>query len=96
MSRINYSKMSQTPPTEQEPTFNEEVIQPKTAMGVVVDCVRLNVRMEPNINSDVVCEVSRNSELLIDIDASTDEWFSVCTAAGSEGFCMKKFIEIQQ
>jgi hypothetical protein len=32
---------------------------------------------------------------MIDEKESTEEFYKVCTAAGIEGFCMKKFIAIQ-
>lgn len=25
-----------------------------------------------------------------------DDWYAVCTAAGIEGFCMKKFVAVRQ
>ena len=73
---------------------NEEAV--KNIIGVVTDCLKLNIRKEPNKDSDVVVVVTCLDELKIDLDASTDDWYAVCTVAGIEGFCMKKFVAVRQ
>lgn len=73
---------------------NEEAV--KEIIGVVTDCLKLNIRKEPNKDSDVVVIVTCFDELKIDPDASTDDWYAVCTVTGIEGFCMKKFVAIRQ
>ena len=73
---------------------NEEVV--KDIIGVVTDCLKLNIRKEPNKDSDVVVIVACLDELKIDPDASTDDWYAVCTVTGIEGFCMKKFVAVRQ
>lgn len=73
---------------------NEEVV--KDIIGVVTDCLKLNIRKEPNKDSDVVVIVTCLDELKIDLDASTDDWYAVCTVTGIEGFCMKKFVAVRQ
>lgn len=98
MTKRNYSKMSKKPAIE---PVAEQVVEETTethaepVIGKVVKCGKLNIRKEPNISAGIICEVSLNSELMIDLDNSTEEWFSVCTAAGSDGFCMKKFVDLR-
>lgn len=65
-------------------------------IGVVTDCLKLNIRKEPNKDSDVVVIVTCLDELKIDPNTSTDDWYAVCTVAGIEGFCMKKFVAVRQ
>ena len=106
MAKRNYSKMStrvkpvveevSEPIVNDSPTVSNEPETVTPVIGKVTGCGKLNVRKEPKVTADVVCEVTNNSELMIDLSSSTEEWYSVCTAAGSEGFCMKKFIEIRQ
>lgn len=74
-----------------KPTTKHEIIK-----GVVTGCVKLNVRVKPNINAEPVCVVDANSELKIDADKSNKDWYSVCTSAGIEGYCMRKYIEVKQ
>ena len=66
---------------------------PETVEGVVVGCAKLNVRAEANLFSDVVCVLDASSEMTIDVNKSNREWFYICTAAGIEGYCMRKYVE---
>ena len=65
-------------------------------IGFVTNCKKLNVREEPRIDATIVCEVDYQTELMIDENESTEEFYKVFTAAGIEGFCMKNFITIQK
>ena len=94
----NYNEMIEEVGTTFEP---DDIIEPETqeselVFGVVTNCVRLNIREEPNISAPIITEVNALSELMIDLAASNEEWYSVCTEAGIEGFCMKKFVTIKQ
>lgn len=64
-------------------------------VGVVVECGKLNVRSKPDPRASVVCVISKSSEVTINEDESTEDFYKVCTAAGAEGFCMKEFIELK-
>lgn len=65
---------------------------PKPVTGTVTGCAKLNVRKEPNKESEIVSVINEGSEVVINRIKSTVEFYSVCTAAGVEGYCMKKFI----
>jgi uncharacterized protein YgiM (DUF1202 family) len=64
-------------------------------IGLVANCKKLNVREKPTVEAPVVCEIVCQTEVMIDEKESTEEFYKVYTAAGIEGFCMKKFIAIQ-
>lgn len=66
------------------------------AVGVVTDCMKLYVRKEPAAGAEVLTVIDRFSKVMIDMDASADEFYKVCTASGVEGFCMKKYIAPQK
>ena len=66
---------------------------PKTVDGVVVNCVKLNVRAEANVDADILCVLNVMSEIKINVEKSTRDWFYVCTATGVEGYCMRKFVD---
>lgn len=70
----------------------DTVALPKMITGFVSDCAKLNVRVEPSADADVICVLNNATEVEINLDNSTNEWFSVCTAAGIEGYCMRKFV----
>nr|DAQ19161.1 MAG TPA: hypothetical protein [Caudoviricetes sp.] len=82
-------------PSQTEDILSELEPQDEIMFGVVANCVKLNVRAEPRADATIVCEVVCQAELMIDESESTEEFFKVCTTAGIEGFCMKKFIEVQ-
>ena len=69
-------------------------IPSRKSKGVVSDCAKLNVREAAKPDAEVICVITRDTELVIDERASTREFYKVCTAAGVEGFCMKRFIAI--
>lgn len=101
--RRDYTKFSHNAPeVAPKPVIEEtveevvETIEPvvTTKTGVVVDCLKLNVREAPNTQADIVCVINASTNLVIDEAESTEEFYKVCTESGAEGFCMKKFIKI--
>lgn len=99
MSNPNYEEpiLEEFVESNEEATETEtEVTEPIKTYGVVTDCLRLNIRIEPDKEADVATIVTCLDEVEVDLDASTDEWYAVCTVTGIEGFCMKKFIAIRQ
>ena len=79
---------------EQETEFCEDAAQ--NVIGVVTDCLKLNIREKPTKDSRVVTVVTCLDELEIDMGDSNDDWYAVCTATGIEGFFMKKFVAVRQ
>lgn len=70
----------------------EESVQ---TVGFVDNCECLRVRKESNVDSEELCIISKLSEVVIDLDNSTDYFYKVKTSEGVEGYCMKKFITIK-
>lgn len=64
-------------------------------VGVVVNCIKLNVRKEPNKNSKVIKIIDALSEVRVIRKDSTYNFYKVILSSGEEGFCMKKFIEVK-
>lgn len=67
----------------------------KFATGVVTGCTDLNVRDKASVDGNAVCQIKEGSEVTIELQASTDEWFKIKTSTGVEGFCMKNYIEVK-
>lgn len=65
-------------------------------IGVVTDCLSLNIRKEPKSDAEVLCSIPCLTEVTIEENESTDEFYKICTGSGIEGFCMKKYIAVQQ
>ena len=96
MSKNDYTQYTNKREKEfiKEETILDIEAKPEPTIGSVVDCNTLNVRKEPSIESEVLCEISWSTELMVYEDESTDEFYKICTASGIEGYCMKKFISI--
>lgn len=73
---------------EKEPEAKKEIA------GIVTNCVRLNVRKEPYFDADILCTIDVSTNLIIDEEESTDEFYKICTSAGIEGYCVKTYITI--
>lgn len=70
----------------------ETVVLNKPVTGNVTGCSKLNVRAKPTIDADVLAILNGDSEIEIDPSRSTNEWLKITTAAGVEGYCMRKFV----
>jgi len=75
-----------------EPIIEQEPIQ---TIGFVDNCECLRVRKESNIDSEELCIINKLSEVVIDLEKSTDDFYKVTTSEGVDGYCMKKFIIIK-
>ena len=91
-------KVLESPETKQENEITTEVEEPpkkEKVLGTVVNCPRLRVREHPSINAVVAAEIDEGSEVVINEDKSTEEFYSVITATGLEGYCMKDYIQLK-
>lgn len=95
MERKDYTKFSNQSTMNKESAIDtvEETLAVEK-YGMVVDCIKLNVREAPSIDAEIVCEIDCSSDIIVYEEESTEEFYKVCTAAGVEGYCMKKFIKI--
>lgn len=78
-----------------EPTLvvEQQKTEVKQLTGNVAGCAKLNVRKEPNKDAEILAVINEGAEVVINKIKSTMDFYSVCTAAGIEGYCMKKFIK---
>ena len=77
-------------------TAEEEVDQApeKVVIGSVFNCSKLNIRKLANIKADPITTVNVKTKLVIDESKSTKEWYKVTLDDGTQGFCMKKYVTI--
>ena len=95
MSRKQYNKPETITEVEEPVMFTEEHIsEPEPVYGKVAGCERLNVRTESTKDSDVACVINEGTEVMVDLDDSTVDWYKVCLADGIEGYCLAEFIRI--
>lgn len=60
------------------------------------NCLRLHVHEKPDLNSEIVCKFRYLTEVAIDEEESTDEFYKICTAIGAEGYALKDCVTIKQ
>lgn len=96
----NSSQFKNRSQSVEEPVLEEtEVVceEKEPVIGVVVNCQKLRVRSKASADADnTVVVLDALSEVTVDEDDSTEDFYKVCTAAGIEGFCMKKFIALKR
>ena len=62
--------------------------------GIVHNCVKLNVRKNPSIDSDVIAVLNEQDQIKVkDVDTISD-WYFIQLPNGEEGFSMKKYIAV--
>lgn len=61
----------------------------------IANCLRLHIHSEPTLESEIICKVRYLTELDIDMEHSTEDFYKVCTAIGAEGFCQKELVTIR-
>lgn len=75
-------------------TVEEPITESKAIYGIVTDCIKLNVREQPKPNAHILGTIDEGSEVIVNEDESTGDFYKICTSAGLEGYCMRKFVSI--
>lgn len=87
-------------PVEVEPETTTEVEQksqaeePKFVTGIVTDCAKLNVREDPDSTASILGTITASTELIVNKEESTEDYYKICTSVGLEGYCLKRYITI--
>lgn len=82
-------------PVEETTDVEDAVVEPveeveESTFEVICECAYLNVRENPDKDSEILCKVKQNETLVAEV--YDDEWYNVFTKAGVEGFVMSKFV----
>jgi uncharacterized protein YgiM (DUF1202 family) len=64
--------------------------------GKVFDCYGLNLRAEPSLQAEIVETMPAGAEVTITAKGSTEDFYKVKSASGADGFCLKRYINIQK
>lgn len=67
---------------------------PSAVNGAVVDCVKLNVRSQPNSTATVVHVLAVNTKVMVDTSKTTGDWYFIYTNDGVRGYCLKTNIRV--
>ena len=83
--------------TDKDVTKKEEIVgaeEPEIKKGIVRNCELLNVRKEPNTDSDIIKVINRGDE--INIIKEDKGIMSADFYKTTDGYVMKKYIKIIQ
>lgn len=96
MSKKDYTKFSKIDERKIKEAVAEfeDAVSPESKEGIVVDCLRLNVRVAPYSDADILTVVDASTHVMIDESESVEDFYKVCTETGAEGYCMKSYIKI--
>lgn len=81
-----------------EEVVEEVEVEEKTSElkpAYVSNCTRLNVRSEASLESEVVCIIDPSTQIMVDEEASIEEFYKVYVETGAEGFCLKMFVKLK-
>lgn len=93
--QTNLQKLKKLAESADAPIAKDEPVVSE-ATGVVTDCLKLNVRKAPNADAEIVSVIPALTEVTINPEESTNEFYKICTADGICGFCMKKYIAVRR
>lgn len=74
-------------------TVAETVTLPKKVQGTVANCTKLNIRTKPSADAAVIRVLNAGTKIDINTTKSNNEWLSVRTPDGINGYCMRKFVD---
>lgn len=96
MGNNNNRKEVREPQVQVNENVTQEPVEKEVPkVGVVDNCIRLNIRVAPRITADVRLIIEKGDEVILCEKQPKGEWFRVRTQDNTEGFCMKKYITIQ-
>lgn len=84
-------------PEEKTVVSPKRTIIPKYVNGTVKNTGILNVRKTPNVNSEVIGNLSRGESVKIELNGSVEKFYRVFLDPkrnSKEGFVLKQFIEV--
>lgn len=61
----------------------------------IVNCSIVYIHLDPNLDSNVLCNLRYLTEVKIDLENSTKDFYKIYTAIGMEGFCEKDLVIIK-
>jgi uncharacterized protein YgiM (DUF1202 family) len=73
-------------------TYNVTIAPSPRKPITVVNCLFLNVRKQPTIDSRVISVLKNGTE--VQVDYNDDEWAQVTLSTGNVGYVMNKFLDI--
>ena len=80
-----------------ESEVSDGTTMPEYVEGVVTGCAMLNVRETPSLTGAIMHIIAADTAVeVIPQECTSDDWYKVRVERGCEGYCMKKYISLNQ
>ena len=80
--------------SSKEELIEEQSDEEALGIGVVTDCLELNVRKQPSKDAEVLKTIDALTEVVI--LKEINEFYEVALKTGDSGYCMKKYIAVDK
>lgn len=87
--------VNEEPEQDEVEEVESEVDEEPVIDIVVVSASKIYLREKPTKESKDLAVLEKGCELLSDESKSTEDWYSVVTASGLEGYVMKELVEVR-
>ena len=74
--------------------YDDSPIDLKAVEGVVINCVKLNVRSKPSSTASIVGVLDVNTAVFVDASKSSGDWYYIFSNKGVQGYCLKSNIQV--
>lgn len=74
--------------------YDEPTIDLNSVKGVVINCMKLNVRSKPSSTASIEGILDVNTTVFVDASKSSGDWYYIFTTTGLQGYCLKVNIQI--
>ena len=79
----------------------EDIVkEPKTVLGTVANCEKLNIRSDANKAAEILCIINKGEIVEIDEKDSSDDFYAIIYGKSKEvsitGYCMKQYIKLNK
>lgn len=72
--------------------FESKHVDKDLLEGTIYKCNLINVRSEPSTTSEIITTLKAGAKVVVgDV---VDEWVSITTQMGVEGYCLKDYVEV--
>lgn len=100
IEEVDKTVEEQTIMNENMEESNEEQIDTQdeveeTVLGIINNCTKLYIREESSKESKPLGILEEGTEIIIDLDNSTEDFYKITTYNGIEGYCVKDYVKIK-
>ena len=82
--------------SETETLLSQGKIVKKNILGTIINCFAVNIRKEPNTNSEVLFTVKAGNDVILNDEKPENGWYNITEKYGFTGYVMADYVEIKE